>query len=242
MKILAHRGASAYAPENTLAAINMALFEMPCEGIEIDVHFSKDGKLVVIHDDTIDRTTDSKGNVKDYTYEELLRFNAFGKFRDKYPTEKIPTLDEVLELIKKSGKMINIEIKNGSDFYPGIEEAVIEKVFEYGLAKETLLSSFDHKAVKKCKEITKDIRTGLLCHKKVENPLEYGKKHNADAYNYRYICLTRKYVNELRSYGYEVNCYTPNAKIEINYMIHAGVDTIITNFPDRADMLMRKRR
>lgn len=240
MKILAHRGASAYAPENTLAAIKMALFEMPCEGIEIDVHFSKDNKLVVIHDDTIDRTTDGKGAVKDYTYEELLKFNAFGKFKDKYPTEKIPTLDEVLSLVRDSGKMINIEIKEGSRKYPGIEEAVIEKLYEYSLQGTTLLSSFDHECMKKAKEIDKNVRTGLLCRKRVENPKEYGKIHNADAYNYRYLCLTPKYVAELHSYGYEVNCYTPNAKFEINYMIKCGVDTVISNYPDRADALINK--
>ena len=240
MKILSHRGASGYSPENTLAAIDMALFSMPCEGIEIDVHFTKDNKLVVIHDDTIDRTTDGKGAVKDYTYEELLKFNAFGKFKDKYPTEKIPTLDQVLDLVKKSGKMINIEIKNGSAVYPGIEEKVIEKVYEYSLEKDTLLSSFDHAAMMKSKEIDTNIRTGLLCRKRVENPLEYGRKHNADAYNYRYLCLTKKYVDELHSYGYEVNCYTPNAKFEINYMIRCGVDTIITNYPDRANVLVNR--
>ncbi len=240
MKILAHRGASGYAPENTLSSIRKALFEMPCEGIEIDVHFTKDNRLVVIHDDTIDRTTDGKGNVKDFTFEEIRKFNAYGKFRDKYPTEKIPSLDEVLSLVRESGKMINIEIKNGSSFYPGIEEAVIEKLYEYSLEKTTLLSSFDHSAMKKCKEIDKNIRTGLLCRKRVENPKEYGKIHHADAYNYRYLCLTRKYVDELHSYGYEVNCYTPNAKFEINYMIRCGVDTIISNYPDRVDELIKK--
>ncbi len=240
MKIYAHRGASAYAPENTLAAIKMALFEMPCQGIEIDVHFTKDQKLVVIHDDTIDRTTDGKGEVKNFTYEELLNFNAFGKFRDKYPTEKIPTLDEVLSLVKESGREINIEIKEGSARYPGIEEAVIAKVHEYSLGEKTLLSSFDHECMKKAKEIDKSVRTGLLCRKRVEDPKEYGRLHSADAYNYRYLALSPKYVNELHSYGYEVNCYTPNAKFEINYMIKCGVDTIISNFPDRVYALKNK--
>lgn len=218
----------------------MALFDMPCDGIEIDVHLTKDKQLVVIHDDTIDRTTDGKGNVKDYTYEELLEFNAYGKFKDKYPTEKIPTLDEVLSLVKESGKMINIEVKNGSSFYPGIEEKVISKLYDHSLTSDTLLSSFDHGAMKLCKQIDKNIRTGLLCRKKVENPKEYGRLHYADAYNYRYLCLTKKYVDELRSYGYEVNCYTPNAKFEINYMIKCGVDTIISNYPDRVKDLLRK--
>ncbi len=242
MKILAHRGASGYAPENTVSAIHMALFEMPCDGIEIDVHLTKDNRLVVIHDDSVDRTTDGKGLIKDYTYEELLRFNAFGKFKDRYPTEKIPTLDEVLSLVKKSGKMINIEIKNGSSFYPEIEEKVIEKLYEYSLESSTLLSSFDHSAMKKCKEIDKFVRTGLLCRKRVDDAKEYGKIHHADAYNYRYLCLSKKYTDELRSYGYEVNCYTPNSKVEINYVIHCGVDTIISNFPDRARDLVDKRR
>jgi len=240
VKIYAHRGASGYAPENTITAISQALFEYPCDGIEIDVHLSKDKKLVVIHDETVDRTTNGQGQIKDLTYEELRKLSAWAKFGEKFKDEYIPTLDEVLSLVKKSGKEINIEIKAGSDKYPGIEEAVIEKIHEYRLSSKTLLSSFDHKAMLLSKEIDPKLRTGLLNRKKIENPTEYLRKHKADAMNYSYLALTPSQTKEIKNAGYEVNTYTPNTVFTLGYCIMCGADTLITNYPDKAYKIANK--
>ena len=123
-KVWAHRGASGYAPENTLDAFRKAV-EMGADGIELDVQMTKDGELVVIHDETIDRVSNGKGWVKDYTYEELKKFN-FNKTHLEYTKEEIPTLEQVYLLIKPTNLTINVEIKTGIVFYPGIEGRVLE--------------------------------------------------------------------------------------------------------------------
>ncbi len=120
-KILAHRGASAYAPENTMAAFKKAI-EMNADGIELDVHLSKDGYIVIIHDERVDRTTDGKGEVKDFSLDELKKLDAGSWFSDEYKGEKIPTLEELLSLIKNTEIYLNIEIKAGYRVYPDIEE------------------------------------------------------------------------------------------------------------------------
>jgi glycerophosphoryl diester phosphodiesterase len=120
MEIYAHRGASAYAPENTMAAYKMAFDELNADGIEMDVHYSKDKELVVIHDFELSRTTNGTGFVFLKTLKELRQLSAGVKFSKEYENEKIPTLREVLSLISEKNKKINIELKAGSFFYPDI--------------------------------------------------------------------------------------------------------------------------
>ena len=123
-RIWAHRGASGYAPENTLEAFKLAIDEK-ADGIELDVQLTKDKELVVIHDEKIDRTSNGKGYVKDYTLDELKKFN-FNYGNEKYEEVKIPTLKEVYELLKPTNLIINVEIKTGIIFYEGIEEKVLK--------------------------------------------------------------------------------------------------------------------
>lgn len=113
-KVWAHRGASAYAPENTLEAFKLAV-DIGSDGIELDVQLSKDGELVVIHDEEIDRTSNGKGFVKDYTLKELKKFN-FNHSNSKYHKVNIPTLKEVFELLKSTEMDINVELKTGVFF------------------------------------------------------------------------------------------------------------------------------
>ena len=119
-KVWAHRGASAYAPENTLEAFRLGA-EQGADGVELDVQLSKDGELVVIHDETIDRVSGGHGYVRDYTLEELRKLQ-FNKTHPEYQDVRIPTLGEVYDLLKPLGLEINVEIKTGIYFYPGIEE------------------------------------------------------------------------------------------------------------------------
>ena len=141
-KVWAHRGASGYAPENTLDAFRKAV-EMGADGIELDVQMTKDGELVVIHDETIDRVSNGKGWVKDYTYEELKKFN-FNKTHQEYTKEEIPTLEQVYRLIKPTNLTINVEIKTGIYFYPGIEEKLYLLEKEKGMQGKIIYSSFNH--------------------------------------------------------------------------------------------------
>ena len=140
--VWAHRGASGYAPENTIESFGMAI-EQGADGIELDVQLTKDDVLVVIHDEWIDRTSDGKGWVKDYTFEELRKFN-YNRTCPKYEHAYIPTLREVYGLIKPTKLTINVEIKSGVVFYPEIERKVIALTREMGMEDRVLYSSFNH--------------------------------------------------------------------------------------------------
>lgn len=143
MKIWAHRGCSQNYPENTLLSFGEAIKLNNLAGIELDVQLSKDGELIVIHDERVDRTTEGVGFVRDYTYKELKTLNI-------YPDQKIPTLTEVLDLIVsklKSGMKLNIELKNSVYPYPGMEEKVVKLIDEYGVEKSIVYSSFSAKSI-----------------------------------------------------------------------------------------------
>lgn len=238
MKIYAHRGASGYAPENTMAAYKMAFDELQADGIEIDVHYSKDKELVVIHDFELSRTTNGTGFVFSKTLKELRELSAGIKFSKEYENEKIPTLQEVLMLVAEKNKKINIEIKAGSFFYPDIEQRVIKTVYEFSLEKKTLLSSFDHVSMVRAKEIDKTILTGILSASRIYKTAEYVLKTGADAYNANYAILTPQDVEELRKAKLMINCYGCNKTYEILPMIQMSIDIIITNYPDTAKKLL----
>ena len=159
VKIFAHRGASAYAPENTLEAFRLAM-EQGADGIELDVQLTKDGELVVIHDETIDRVSNGKGAVRDYTLEELKSFSVSNHF-EQYPDVKIPTLREVLELVKPGHMEINIELKTGIFWYPEIEKKVLDLVKEEEMEDRIIYSSFNHYSVQKIKELAPEAEDGL---------------------------------------------------------------------------------
>ncbi|MDE6182363.1 MAG: glycerophosphodiester phosphodiesterase, partial [Eubacteriales bacterium] len=141
-KIFAHRGASAYAPENTMEAFKLAI-KQNADGIEIDVHLTKDNHVVVIHDETIDRVSNGKGFVRDYTLEELRQFSYNYNF-NQYENVKIPTLEDVLELIKPTNLILNIELKTNFLWYENIEEIVLSIVDKFEMQDRIIYSSFNH--------------------------------------------------------------------------------------------------
>lgn len=240
MEIYAHRGASGYAPENTLSAYAMAFDKYGADGIEIDVHYTSDGQMVVIHDFDLSRTTNGSGMVFAKTFKEIRELSAGSRYSEAYADERIPTLNEVLELVADRKGKIDIELKAGSFIYPNIEERVIQAVYKYGLEKETMLSSFDHVAMVRAKEIDASITTGILSGSRMYKTADYVKKTGADAYNALFAALTPEDMAELRQAGLMVNCYTPNQPQEIIPMIKLGVDILITNFPDVARNLMNE--
>ena len=134
--VWAHRGASGYAPENTMEAFEKAA-EMKADGIELDVQMTKDGELVVIHDETIDRTSDGHGWVKDFTYAKLASHH-FNKTHPEYQNARIPTLEEVYEWIKGTNLTLNVEIKTGEVFYPDIEERLLDLTARYGIEDKVI--------------------------------------------------------------------------------------------------------
>ena len=232
-KVWAHRGASGYAPENTLEAFRMAI-EMGADGVELDVQFTKDRQLVVIHDETIDRVSNGHGRVVDYTLDELRQF-TFNKTHPAYKDCRIPTLEEVLTLLKPTGMTVNIELKTGVNFYDGIEDSVLRLVDRLQMQEQVIYSSFNHYSIMKVKTLCPDAHVGFLYCDGMLHMAEYAKKNQAEALhpslnNMQYINL----IPDCKEMGIALHVWTVNAKSDMERMVKLGVDAIITNYPDVA--------
>lgn len=230
--VWAHRGASGYAPENTMEAFEKAA-EMKADGIELDVQMTKDGELVVIHDETIDRTSDGHGWVKDLTYAKLSSHN-FNKTHPEYENTRIPTLEEVYEWIKGTDLTLNVEIKTGVVFYPDIEDRVLDLTARYGIEDKVIYSSFNHYSVRKIKELNPDAKTGMLYSDGIINPVSYGHYVvNVDAmhpalYNLQF----EGFMEDCRKHNRKVHVWTVNKEEYMRMVCEMQVDAMITNYPD----------
>ncbi|MCR5230012.1 MAG: glycerophosphodiester phosphodiesterase [Solobacterium sp.] len=232
-EVWGHRGASGYAPENTLTAFKMAE-DMGADGIELDVQMSKDGVLVICHDETIDRTSSGTGFIKDMTFEELRKYN-YNKTHPEYEHADIPTLEEVLALVKPGKMIINIELKTGIFFYPGIEEKVVALVKQYGMEDRVIYSSFNHYSAKHIHDIDPGARTAFLYEDGPIDMPEYAHRHGVNAihpalYNLQYENI----MEDAAKYGLEVNVWTVNTEEYVRFCMMKGVHGIITNYPDMA--------
>ena len=231
---LAHRGFSGKYPENTMEAFEAAIRVEGCDGIENDVHLTKDDELVIIHDETIDRTChNGTGWIKDYTLEELRAFDVSAGFPEQGP-HRIPTLREYFDLIKDSDVYTNIELKTGILTYPGIEEKTLGLIREYGLEERVLISSFNHFSVAHFKALAPEIKCGFLSYNWMFDMGAYCKKHGVECYHPLWQNMTDEYVVELKEHGIEINVYEVDFEEEVREMIRVGVDGVIGNFPDMA--------
>jgi glycerophosphoryl diester phosphodiesterase len=174
MEIFGHRGFSGKYPENTLLAFEKAI-EAGADGIELDVHLTKDGEMVIHHDELLDRTTDGQGLIGSYTLAELKKLDASAGFKGVYGKQEIPTLREYFDLIKNSDIMTNIELKTGVDTYPGIEEKVLGLIDEYGYRDRIIISSFNHYSVMRMKAMAPDMIYGFLEESWVIDMPQYAK-------------------------------------------------------------------
>ena len=201
-KNFAHRGFSGKYPENTLLAFSKAI-EEGVDGIENDVHLTKDGVLVVMHDELVDRTTNGKGYIKDKTYEELAQLDASYIFKE-YGPQKVPTLREYLELVKDTDIITNIELKTG--------------VFEY--------------SVLRMKAIDPAIKCGMLEESWLINAGAYVASTGVECFHPFFKNMTPENVAEVKSHGLEINTWTVNEEEDIREMFRVGVDSVIGNYPD----------
>jgi glycerophosphoryl diester phosphodiesterase len=209
MLIIGHRGVPKLAPENTIESFEKAL-ELNTDGLELDVQLTKDNIPVVIHDETLERTTNGSGFVKDYNYKELRKLDAGSYFSPDYKGAKIPALEEVLEMVSKKNIYFNIEIKSGIIKYAGIEEIIINLLEKYNYINNTVLSSFNHYCLIECKKINKEIKTGVLYFSGIVDPWEYAKKINADyihpfkySFNLQIVKLAHK--NKIKIFPFVIN-------------------------------------
>ena len=236
----AHRGFSGEYPENTLLSFTKAL-EAGCEGMEFDVHLSRDGEIVIIHDETINRTGDKRGKVKDMTYEELCKVDFSYKFKGKYGFMKIPTLREYFELVKDKDIISNIELKTGVYEYPGIEAKVLELIKEFHMEEKVIVSSFNHYSVMRMKALAPYIKCGFLSDTWILDTGDYIEKRNIEAYHPDFHMITDELNKDLKSKGIEINTWTVNEEKDILRMIDLEVDGIIGNYPDRVKKILEER-
>ena len=232
-KIWAHRGASAEAPENTMTAYRLAA-EEKADGIELDVQLSHDGELVVIHDETLDRTTNGHGYVAEFSLKELraLRADRTIPLEDG---ERIPTLHEVLSFLKDTDLKLNIELKNSVVPYPGMEEKVLRTVEAAGLSDRVIYSSFNHESMVRIHEINPDAKCGLLYSDGFVNVPSYAKKLGMNAIHPDKVrALGTDLIEKGHEKGLKVNIWTVNDEKEMDTLIRAGADALITNVPKKA--------
>ena len=231
-KIFAHRGFSGKYPENTMIAFEKAV-EIGVDGIELDVHLTKDNELVIIHDEDVKRTTNGEGLVKDMTLEELKKYDASATFVGQYGINPIPTLREYFELVKDTNIITNIELKTSVYEYHTIEKRTIDMVREFGLEDRIIFSSFNHFTVKRCEEIAPEIKRGFLTGDWLYDFGKYTKERNVQCCHPWHVSLSQEVVDEMHAAGCEINTWTVNEYEDIERLSKMGVDCLIGNFPDR---------
>lgn len=235
-KIYGHRGASEYAPENSMEAFQMA-YDMGADGIEFDVQMTRDGCIVVAHDEEISRVSDGKGFIKDYTLEELRTF-TFNKTHPEYAYVKIPLLEEVLEQFGQKNDrdkefLFNIELKNSIFAYEGIEEKVLKMVKENNVLERTLFSSFFHASMLKLRKIEPQAKVAFLYCDGFMDMAGYAQKYKVSMVHPAWYLLDREDTFQaLREKEIGINTWTINSGKEIRRFCNMGVDGIITNRPD----------
>ena len=233
--VIAHRGLSGRYPENTRIAFARAI-DCGADMIELDVTFTKDREIVVIHDDTLDRTTNGSGAVEGQTWEQIRALDAGSWFSPEFAGERIPKLGEVLELAR--GRItINVEIKREAvtdSERGGIEDACITLIRDLGMSSSVIFSSFDERAVVRCRRMAPEIPAAFLSHHPGEGqPVRTADLARATAFHVNGAELTPEIVREAHEARLPVNVYTVNRIPDYERAMAAGVDGIFTDFPER---------
>ncbi|GIP27683.1 glycerophosphoryl diester phosphodiesterase [Paenibacillus sp. J23TS9] len=229
---VAHRGFSGKAPENTMAAFRMAIAEPFVQWMEIDTQLTADGIPVVIHDFSLDRTTNGSGKVKDHTWQQIHRLDAGSwKSRD-FLGERVPSLEEVLRL--SCGRVrLNIELKTSGNMYPGLEKAVIDRVVSYHMEQDVVLTSFDSGALIKVKEINPDIKTGLIIDARPKDLVERLQSLQCSFLSIGHLNLDHDLAEKLKAAGMTVMGWTVDDARRMKRLADISPEILIcTNRPD----------
>lgn len=237
-QVFAHRGSKGTHPENTLAAFQEAL-RVGSDGIELDVHLSRDGIPVVIHDETVDRTTDGTGWVQEQTWQELSQLDAGTWFDPRFQGERIPTLAEVLQLLRQSGftGSLNIELKTDQIQYKEIEERVWETVQANLGDFAVVFSSFHYPTLERLKRLFPSAAIALLFSEVGRNPSHLGDGLPVEGWHPRVTLLGQNYHR--RNASIAVRYWTVNGLPELSLCFLRRVDAVITDFPARAKRLRK---
>jgi glycerophosphoryl diester phosphodiesterase len=229
--VVGHRGASGYAPENTLASFELAL-EQGADAVELDVHLSRDGEAIVIHDEQLERTTTGHGLVGEHTLAELRSLDAGVWFDPRFAGQRLPTLGEMLAWARGRTRLV-IEIKNAPIFYHGIESAVVELVERYSMLESVLVISFDHHALQRVHELEPRILSGPIYACRPVDPVSLAQSCGARALAPQWSFVTPEDVAVAHAAGLAVSPWTADTPEAIQRLLDARVDAISTNYPDR---------
>lgn len=235
--VIAHRGFSGIAPENTMIAFKKSI-EIKADMIELDVLLSKDGRVVCIHDETLDRTTNGMGLVADHTWEEMSKLDAGSWFSSEFAGEPLPLLSDAMDLTK--GKiLLNVEIKTEA-YSPQIEDSVGEKVLrmidERKMGKTVMITSFDPRILKQVRSLDGSIRTASLYSKNVHpglKPLFITHDEGSNGFNLSKTEVSEAIVQACHSKNLPVCVYTVNTKQMMRHILGKGANALFTNYPDR---------
>jgi glycerophosphoryl diester phosphodiesterase len=240
VQVVAHRGASGYAPETTLEAYRLAL-EMGVDFVEMDIHMLGDGTLVAMHDPDVKRTTDGKGRLSRLTLEQVKSLDAGSWFNRAYPRKarpeyaglRVPTVQEIFDLVKKSSAGVYAELKNPERYPAGLESALISMIRENRFEKRSRVISFSAESIGKIKKLDAAIQTGLLISRPGRDPVGKTIRVPADELAMRYDRATPAIINSAKEQGLSVSVWTVDRKPDMERMMRIGVDRITTNYPDR---------
>jgi glycerophosphoryl diester phosphodiesterase len=232
--ICAHRGASGYAPENTLEAFQLAV-ELKAEAVELDVHLTRDKELIVAHDERIDRVSNGSGLISQLSLRDIKK-HIFNATQPAYQEAKAPTLEEVFDLLMETDLLINVELKNSRIPYEGMEEKCIDLAHRKGMSGRVIYSSFNHHSLLRVKAIKPDAVCGLLYDCCMIDPWDYAKRLGIEALHPHYseLLLNPVECEEAHKAGLQVNTWTVNDDRDMKKVIQLKADMLITNYPDRA--------
>ena len=235
--VIAHRGSKGTTPENTKASFLEAL-AVKSDGIELDVHLSKDNRLVVIHDETIDRTTNGKGAVVDYTLEELKQFDAGSWFAESFKEERILSLEDVLLLLseREFKGILNIELKTNQNEYQGIEKIVLDLVGKIKPDFRIVYSSFNYRTLERLTQLNPDVEFALLFNEKNKNHKQLKNGITVLAWHTGLKTLLH-ILFQTRSIPIRV--WTVNHSALLAFCFRKKVDSVITDFPEKALRIRR---
>lgn len=238
--IISHRGAAKFAPENTIASINTAL-KLNSNLIEIDVQQTRDSVVVLMHDTTLDRTTNGSGLIKEKTFLELSKLDAGSWFSADFLNEKIPALEEVINMVNGKYQLI-LEIKKGHHYYPNIEKNIVNIINKYEAEQWIIIHSFDSEILERIHKLNPNITLHKLLVGKLKflpyiisnkiEALNIDDKPYIKAYSINYVFANRELIKLLKSKGKEVNVWNLNNANLANELISLGVDGIITDNPN----------
>ena len=228
---MAHRGWSSRAPENTLAAIQLAAQEDRIDSIEMDVQLSKDGVPIIFHDFSVERTTNGTGLVKDFTFRELQQLDAGSWFSSRFKGERVPSLEEVFIELKGKQTMVNLEIKTAGEMYPGIENKVVSLIEQLRMEDVVTLTSFDHQVIYRVKMLAPNVETGLLFYGNPTLVNEQLAYTGSTVVSIAHEFLTKEFV--AKRDASKIIAWTVNTKEEVDAVKRLSNEIVIcSNYPE----------